>query len=232
MTMRRLRTPLAAVRGYAQLALRHLSRGTVDPDPLRRWLQDIDQSAERLTHLVGELMDVSLLRAGGTVPLQLQPTDLVKLVHERVREHANNTDEAHTFSVQAEAESVIGQWDTPRLGRVLDNLLGNAVKYTDRGWIKVEVASSAPAPSAPEVVVEFRVIDTGVGIPRDGHRQLFKPFSQLESPRQASGTGLGLAIAQQIITALDGRIEVESSPESGTAFTIEMPLAVAEEVLA
>jgi PAS domain S-box-containing protein len=213
-----MRTPLAAVRGYAQLALRHLSREAVDTEPLRRWLEDIDHSAERLTHLVGELMDVSLLRGGQTVPLQLQPTDLVKLVNERVREHANAADEAHTFSVQAEAENVIGHWDTARLGRVLDNLLGNAVKYSpDGGPIEVMVG----ADGAYGVVA---VTDHGIGIAAKEMARIFTPMFRGTNTGSVAGTGLGLSGSRTLVELMGGRIQVQSRLGEGSTFTIWLPL--------
>ena len=135
-----MRTPLAAVRGYAQLARRHLAGDRQDLESVDRWLGDIDESATRLTSLVSEFMDVTLLRAGQEVPIQLQPTDLVAIVVERVREHEGAA-EAHRFTTSLEHESIVGNWDPARIGRVLDNLLGNAVKFSpDGGAIEVKVA--------------------------------------------------------------------------------------------
>ncbi len=97
-----MRTPLAAVRGYAQLARRHLSGEQQDMASVDRWLGDIDESASRLTSLVSEFMDVTLLRAGQEVPLQLQPTDLVAIVEERVREHQGAAADTHRFTTKVE----------------------------------------------------------------------------------------------------------------------------------
>ena len=142
-----MRTPLAAVRGYAQLARRHLSGEQQDIASVDRWLGDIDESARRLTSLVSEFMDVTLLRAGQEVPLQLQPTDLVAIVEERVREHRGAAAETHRFTTKVERDSIVGTWDPARIGRVLDNLLGNAVKFSpDGGAIEVRVAETAPRP--------------------------------------------------------------------------------------
>ena len=136
-----MRTPLAAVRGYAQLARRHLSGEQQDMASVDRWLGDIDESARRLTSLVSEFMDVTLLRAGQEVPLQLQPTDLVAIVEERVREHEGAAADTHRFTTKVERESIVGNWDPARIGRVLDNLLGNAVKFSPGGGaIEVKVA--------------------------------------------------------------------------------------------
>jgi signal transduction histidine kinase len=213
-----MRTPLAAVRGYAQLGLRHLGREVADTEPLRRWLQDIDESAERLTHLVGELMDVSLLRGGQTVPLQLQATDLVELVNERVRDHASAVDESHAFNIRSEADSVIGHWDTARLGRVLDNLLGNAVKYSpDGGPIEVMVG----ADGGYGVVA---VTDHGIGIAAKDMARIFTPMFRGTNTGSVAGTGLGLSGSRTLVEQMGGRIQVQSRLGEGSTFTIWLPL--------
>ncbi len=103
-----MRTPLAAIRGYAQLARRHLSGEQQDMAAVERWLGDIDESAKRLTSLVSEFMDVTLLRAGQEVPLQLQPTDLVAILEERVHEHQGAAAETHRFTTTLERASIVG----------------------------------------------------------------------------------------------------------------------------
>ena len=213
-----MRTPLAAVRGYAQLALRHLNRDPADGAPLERWLMDIDESAERLTGLVSELMDVSLLRGGRTVPLQLQPTDLVALINERVREHASSADERHAFKVTAQSSGVIGNWDRSRLGRVLDNLLSNAVKYSpDGGSIDVKVMSE----NGFGVVA---VTDHGIGIAPREMARIFTPMFRGTNTGSVAGTGLGLSGSRTLVELMGGRIQVQSRLGQGSTFTIWLPL--------
>ena len=213
-----MRTPLAAVRGYAQLALRHLDRGGTDIQPLARWLRDIDESADRLNDLVAELMDVCLLRGGKNVPLQLAPTDLVALVNDRVREHATSADEKHAFRVQADAEEVVGHWDAARLARVLDNLLGNAVKYSpDGGDIEVNIATDGAFGSVT-------VTDHGIGIAAKDLGRIFTPMFRGTNTGSVAGTGLGLSGSRTLVELMGGRIQVQSRLGQGSTFTIWLPL--------
>lgn len=214
-----MRTPLAAVRGYAQLALRHLKQEPADLVPLERWLTDIDESANRLTGLVSELMDVSLLRGGRKVPLQLEPTDLVTLVNERVREHASSADERHAFKVSSVASSVIGNWDRSRLGRVLDNLLSNALKYSpDGGSIDVKISSDDGFGIAA-------VTDHGIGIAPHDMARIFTPMFRGTNTGSVAGTGLGLSGSRTLVELMGGRIHVQSRLGHGSTFTIRLPLA-------
>jgi signal transduction histidine kinase len=218
-----MRTPLAAVRGYAQLALRHLDREPGDNAPLERWLTDIDESANRLTGLVSELMDVSLLRGGRKVPLQVEPTDLVALVNERVREHASSSDDQHAFKVSTAAQEVIGNWDASRLGRVLDNLLGNAVKYSPNGGtIDVTVASDGAYGSVA-------VADHGIGIAARDMARIFTPMFRGTNTGSVAGTGLGLSGSRTLVELMGGRIQVQSKLGHGSTFTIWLPLADGEQ---
>jgi signal transduction histidine kinase len=216
-----MRTPLAAVRGYAQLALRHLGQEPADIAPLNRWLTDIDESANRLTGLVSELMDVSLLRGGRKVPLQLEPTDLVALVNERVREHAGSADERHAFKVSADVSEIIGNWDASRLGRVLDNLLGNAVKYSpDGGSIDVAVSSDGSHGTVA-------VTDHGIGIAVREIPRIFTPMFRGTNTGSVAGTGLGLSGSRTLVELMGGRIQVQSRLGHGSTFTIWLPLEAA-----
>ena len=213
-----MRTPLAAVRGYAQLALRHVSREPTDLAPLQRWLSDIDESANRLTGLVSELMDVSLLRGGRKVPLQLEPTDLVALVNDRVREHAGSADERHAFKVSTDVAEVIGNWDASRLGRVLDNLLGNAIKYSpDGGTIDVKISADGTHGSVA-------VTDHGIGIAPSDISRIFTPMFRGTNTGSVAGTGLGLSGSRTLVELMGGKIHVQSRLGHGSTFTIKLPL--------
>jgi len=214
-----MRTPLAAVRGYAQLARRHLSGEQQDMASVDRWLGDIDESASRLTSLVSEFMDVTLLRAGQEVPLQLQPTDLVAIVDERVREHQGAATETHQFTTEVERESVIGTWDPVRIGRVLDNLLGNAVKFSPSGGaIEVKVACD-------ETDATVSIVDHGIGIPPQDMSRIFLPMYRAANASAVAGTGLGLAGSRRLVELMGGAITVKSRIGKGSTFTVRLPLA-------
>jgi len=217
-----MRTPLAAVRGYAQLARRHLSGEQQDLEAVDRWLGDIDESATRLTSLVSEFMDVTLLRAGDEVPLQLQPTDLVELAGERVREHEGAT-ETHRFRIKTERQSVVGNWDPARIGRVLDNLLGNAVKFSPEGGT-VEVTVDAKDADATVAIT-----DSGIGIAPQDLTRIFLPMYRGANARGVAGTGLGLAGSRRLVELMGGHISVKSRLGKGATFTVVLPIAGPEQ---
>jgi PAS domain S-box-containing protein len=213
-----MRTPLAAVRGYAQLARRHLIDEPHDLQAIDRWLADIDESAGRLTGLVSEFMDISLLHGGNAVPLQLQRVDLVELVTERVREHQGSEQQTHIFGVSSDATEIIGFWDPVRLGRVVDNVLGNAVKFSP-GGTRVEI----------RLWTEDRygcvaVVDEGIGIAERDQELIFGPMFRASNARGVAGTGLGLAGSRGIVGLMGGEISVDSKLGKGSTFTIRLPL--------
>jgi PAS domain S-box-containing protein len=213
-----MRTPLAAVRGYAQLALRHLAGEQQDLESVERWLGDIEESSTRLTNLVSEFMDVTLLRAGEEVPLQLQPTDMVAMAGERVREYQAAADE-HQFSLRSDQESIVGNWDPARIGRVLDNLLGNAVKFSPDGGV-IEVVMAANQDDAT-----LAVIDHGIGIAPQDLSRIFLPMYRGANARTVAGTGLGLAGSRRLVELMGGGITVKSRLGKGSTFTVVLPLA-------
>jgi signal transduction histidine kinase len=217
-----MRTPLAAMRGYAQLALRHVQGDKpIDQAALERWLTDIDEGVMRLNRYVSEFMDASLIRGGQEVPLQLSPTDMVAVVRDCVTEHRRAA-ERHAIELTSSDEQVIGRWDASRLARVVDNLLGNAVKFSpDGGSVDVHVARDG----ADAVVA---VTDRGIGIPPADLRRIFAPAFRARNARRVVGTGLGLAGSQRLVTQMGGSIEVVSELGSGSTFTLRMPLGDAE----
>jgi signal transduction histidine kinase len=214
-----MRTPLAAVRGYAQLARRHLSGERQDIESVGRWLADIDDSATRLTGLVSEFMDLTLLRAGQEVPLQLQPTDLVAVASEHLREHEGAATETHRFSLSSEADSIVGTWDPARLSRVLDNLLSNAVKFSpDGGTVDVRLETDGTVATAT-------ITDQGIGIAPAEMSRIFLPMYRGSNASGVAGTGLGLAGSRRLVELMGGQITVRSRLGKGSTFTVTLPLA-------
>lgn len=214
-----MRTPLAAVRGYAQLALRHLDREREpDPEPLRRWLRDIDSSVDRLAHLVSELLDASLVRADQPVPLQLTPTTLGSIVREVVERYGELAD-GHRFSVQIPADEPEGMWDRERLVRVVDNLVGNAIKFSpDGGEVRLESGER-------DGRAFIAVSDQGIGIPASERHMIFNPMYRGGNVGEVIGTGLGLAGSRRLIEIMGGTIEVSSALGKGSTFTVWLPIS-------
>jgi len=112
---------------------------------------------------------------------------------------------------------------------LLINLVGNAVKYTERGSITVR-SSAQPAEAGGRVRLHFEIEDTGIGIAAEDQKRIFEPFEQLATPGKQKGTGLGLAITRQVVELMGGKIEVESAPGKGSCFRMEIPVETAEAV--
>ncbi|HEX6473681.1 MAG TPA: HAMP domain-containing sensor histidine kinase, partial [Candidatus Limnocylindria bacterium] len=211
--------PLAAVRGYAQLARRHLFGEGRDIESVDRWLGDIEEGATRLTGLVSEFMDVTLLRAGQDVPMQLQPTDLVAVAGERLREHEGAAAETHRFSVSSQAEEIVGTWDPARLSRVLDNLLSNAVKFSpDGGTVDIRL-------EADDATATAAISDHGIGIAPAEMARIFLPMYRGSNATGVAGTGLGLAGSRRLVELMGGHITVRSRLGKGSTFAVTLPLA-------
>ncbi len=221
-----LRTPLAAMKAQAQLLRRRLRR-TEGPDPaaLESGLLGIEAAAGRMAALIEEMMDAAHLRGERQLELSVEPTDLVALA-EAAAEESRRSTTRHAVRVVVEPSSLVGAWDGARLGRVLGNLLGNAVKYSpDGGEIVVRVGREEDGAGAWAVV---RVSDPGIGIPAADLPHLFEWFRRGANVGGIGGTGIGLAGAKQIIAQHGGTIDVASEEGTGTTFTVRLPLVEAD----
>jgi PAS domain S-box-containing protein len=218
-----LKTPLASIKGTAQLLRRTLSRsGTIDPDRLRSSIDSIDRTTTRMARLVDGLMDVTRLRLGQKVELDRAEVDLARLLREVVAE-AQQTTEQHTIRVETEAE-LVGAWDPARLARAISNLLDNAIKYSpDGGDILVGLTGER---SDGEAWALLTVHDRGVGVPADERERIFEPFRRGSNVAgRLSGSGIGLAGARLAVEQHGGSITVAERPGGGTTFTVRLPVA-------
>jgi signal transduction histidine kinase/CheY-like chemotaxis protein/ligand-binding sensor domain-containing protein len=211
-----IRTPLNGMIG-ASLFLEHAG---LDPDN-QEWVRVLRSSAESLLAVVNDVLDYSKIEAG-RLQIEHLPFDL----HELVRDAAGlfqTVARQKGLGIQVEidpdaADGVEG--DPTRIRQILLNLLGNAVKFTTAGEIRVRVRRQGGEH-------QIAVTDTGIGIAPEDLRRLFQEFSQLDTgtARRYGGTGLGLAISQALANLMGGRIEVESRPGAGSTFTLSVPLA-------
>ncbi len=208
-----LRTPMNAIIG-----LSHLLLETRLESDQRDSIETIRTSAADLQNVIGNLLDLSALR-GQHVSIAPSRFDLVQLVEDvawMMRPAAAAKGLEFGLTVRAEAPRLI-EADSSRLRQVLIHLIANAIKFTQRGWISVEV-------SHRDSTLRFAVQDTGPGIPAQLKPHLFEEFSMADATatRSVRGLGLGLALARQWVEAMGGRIGVESAPGDGSIFWFEL----------
>jgi PAS domain S-box-containing protein len=219
-----LRTPLNAILGYAQLLQ---MRNDLSPHD-RTGVDAIYTSGQHLLTLIVDILDLARIEAG-KVELSLGSIELLSFLQgiaDIVRVKAEG--KGLSFALQMNPElprRVIA--DDKRLRQVLINLLGNAVKFTQRGGVSLAVRQvSAEAGSAR---LRFEVRDTGIGIAPGDLERVFQPFEQAgDEQLRAGGTGLGLAISRQLVGLMGGAIEVDSTPGQGSVFSFELSLLLAQ----
>lgn len=211
-----LKSPLTFIKGMASLRRRR-APVTAETQPLLDGLAQIEGSAMRMAQQLDAIVDASRLESGQPLELRRQLTDLVALATRAVDQHQATTDR-HAVRVVTDEGQLYGNWDEVRLGRVFDNLLGNAIKYSPRGGA-VEVLIDR---DGDEAVV--RVRDRGEGIPETDLPHIFERFRRGQNVvGRIPGTGIGLHGVRQLIELHAGTITAESTIGSGTTITVRLP---------
>lgn len=222
MAAHELRSPLAAVKGFAGLLSHQSALG--QGLPLANWQEEaigeIMSAAERLNTLVQDLLDATRIQAG-RLALHVEPLDLVAVAH-RCHIQMQSTTKNHALTLEAPAEPVLLAADSLRLEQVLSNLLGNAIKYSpDGGSIQVVIRQNEASGMA-----ELQVRDHGIGIPSDEQAQLFQRFARASNvhDRHIPGSGLGLYICRELVEQHGGHVWFESAEGRGATFFLTLPL--------
>jgi two-component system CheB/CheR fusion protein len=225
-----IRTPLTAILGFIEVLGEHPSvRG--GPAELGDHLATIRQNGQFLLALIDDLLDISRIEAG---QLRVEsepcsPAAIVSVVVESLKAKA----EAKNLGIEVEFLGTIPPsvaTDRLRLQQVIVNLLDNAIKFTERGKVRLTVRAIDSRRAGP--VMQFAVSDTGIGMTAAAMTGLFQPFYRVPSVAadRPSGTGLGLAICKRIARRLGGDISVESDPGAGSTFTLSIPAPKANEI--
>ncbi|MDW6003594.1 response regulator [Vibrio mangrovi] len=221
-----LRTPLNAILGYAQLMRREPNLDERQHDGLNT----IMQSGHHLLTLINDLLDLSKIEAG-RLDLTPEAVDLkccLQSVIDIIRIKASQRGLALKLDIPSQIFPTMFL-DEKRLRQVLLNLLGNAVKYTDTGYVRLKVQTEQPATDR-YVQVTFSVEDSGIGIADDMQEIIFHPFEQVgDKKRRVAGTGLGLAVSRQLVRQMGGDIQVNSQVGVGSQFYFSLNLLIVEE---
>ncbi|MBP2228444.1 signal transduction histidine kinase/CheY-like chemotaxis protein/HPt (histidine-containing phosphotransfer) domain-containing protein [Azospirillum agricola] len=220
-----IRTPMNGIMGMSEL----LFDTPLTPEQ-RQFAQAVRSSANALLTIVNDILDFSKLEAGkvSIEALPFAPADLVEGVVELLAPRAREKEIEIGFFIDPRLHrTLVG--DPTRIRQILVNLVGNAVKFTDRGSVTVEL--EALESGGDRLVMRATVSDSGIGIPADALPTLFGKFQQVDGSitRRYGGTGLGLAICRQLTELMGGGITVESTPGVGSRFQVDLPLGVGAE---
>ncbi|AZQ12774.1 hybrid sensor histidine kinase/response regulator [Shewanella khirikhana] len=215
-----IRTPMNGVIGILSL----LGRTELSIQQ-RHYVSVASSSAESLLTLLNDILDFSKIESG-KFEIEEIPFDLVKLLDEFVQPLAIRAEDKG-LKMLLDVSGIHVRWvrgDPSRLRQVLVNLVGNAIKFTEMGWIAIRVQAQREASSGLRLDVSIE--DTGIGIPKDKQDQLFSPFTQADSSttRHFGGTGLGLSIARRLCELMDGDIKVISAEDAGSTFKFHIHL--------
>jgi PAS domain S-box-containing protein len=218
-----VRTPLNGILGMTGLALE-----TELAHDQREYLELVKSSAEALLGLVNDVLDFSKYEAGklGLDCVEFSLRTLLRDVLRPLALRASVSGLAFESTVEDQVpDRVVG--DPLRIGQVLRNLAGNAVKFTNEGKVLVNVRLEFK--DASKVTLWFSVADTGIGVPAEKHRLIFEPFTQADgsTTRKFGGTGLGLSISSGLVELMGGRIWLESEEGRGSTFYFTLPLEIA-----
>ena len=231
------RTPLNSIRALTGLLLERSDGPLNDEQALQ--LDFIRKAAASLGEMVDDLLDIAKIEAGkiDVRPGEFEVKDLFGALRGMLRPLLVSDKVALRFDADEDLPPL--ETDEGKVSQILRNLISNALKFTERGEIRI---TAVPADEGR--CVAFAVADTGIGIAREDHERIFEEFAQVQNPLQArvKGTGLGLPLCRRLSTLLGGRIELESAPGQGSVFTVTLPVrypgvqaaaaAIASEIVA
>jgi Amt family ammonium transporter len=223
-----IRTPLTSILGYADLLM------DADQSPSERLncLHTIRRNGEHLLSILNDILDLSKIEAGCMLldVIACSPHEIASEVDLLLRRRMTDKNLSLETRYNGPIPRTI-RTDPTRLRQILINLVGNAIKFTRSGEVRIEMGM-ATAPNDPKPQLSFSVIDTGIGMSPEQVQRLFRPFVQAEASttRHFGGTGLGLTISKRLAEALGGQITVQSTPGRGSTFTVTVATGPLDDV--
>ncbi|WP_298833844.1 PAS domain S-box protein [uncultured Piscinibacter sp.] len=220
-TSHEIRTPLNGLVGLARLA----RRPDIDEPRRHQYLEQIAESAETLSAIISDVLDLSKIEAG-KLAIEHLAFDLRALL-ESLRQVYGTLADARGLAFAVQVDRVLPQWvwgDPVRVRQVLGNYLNNALKFTAQGTVTLRAGTCGDG------LLRFEVCDTGPGISAEVRARLFRPFTQADqsTTRRFGGSGLGLSICRELASLMDGRVGVDSEPGQGSCFWAELRLPATE----
>lgn len=223
-----IRTPLSGILGFTNL----LQKRPLD-ETSAEFVSSIQRSGENLMAIINDILDLSKIEAGmmRITPGIFSINGLVNSVETFFVERAKEKGLTLSSKIDSSIPDTLNG-DATRLTQILVNLIGNAIKFTHQGSINIEIYNKQQ--SENEVVIGFKISDTGIGIDKDKLNEVFERFNQGEdsTTRNYGGTGLGLSIVRSLIQLQNGNIEVSSEQGKGTTFHFYIPYGIAKEQIA
>jgi signal transduction histidine kinase len=212
-----LRTPISAIFNFSQLLARKY--GNILNHDILKIIERILSNGKNLLSLIDDLLYLSKIEAK---QLKLNPKkfnliNLVAIAIEELRSLAEEKNLVFQYTTNLPSCYIINDYD--RLKQILINLIGNAIKFTENGSVKIIILQKVPN------LVRLEVIDTGIGIPEEHLESIFEDFRQVDrgTNRKYSGTGLGLAIVKSLVELMEGKVTVQSQIDKGSVFAVEFP---------
>jgi len=222
-----IRTPLNGIIGTAQL----LSRSALLPGQ-EELLQTLQSSSNLLINIISDILDISKIEADKLVliPSDFDIRKCIKTVIDICRPAIDNKTIKLSYTIDSKLADHVNA-DESRLQQILVNLIGNAIKFTEQGFVTLNVAVTGNRLNTQQVT--FQISDSGIGIGAEALELLFKPFTQANTTtvRKYGGTGLGLSICKKLVEMMSGKIWMESKEMEGSIFSFSVPLVIAKNVM-
>lgn len=220
-----IRTPLNGILGMA-----HLLQDDRLPATAREYVQTIEESGQALLTIINDILDFSKIEANKLL-LCPEPFHLPRLLQGVIRQLTPLAEQKADLHLELQMASDLPEHlvgDAGRLRQILINLIGNGIKFTERGQVRLQARLLAR--QADEVKLELMVSDSGIGIAPEAQHHLFQSFQQADASttRRYGGTGLGLAICKRLLDMMEGSIQLTSRQGVGSCFTVQLPLKLAE----